>query len=468
MDRIIDVKVGGNYLSKDNKNAGVRGEANVTQLRITFDEGWDGYAKKVTFWDARGANPVERTLTTDLIENIAEDTRVYLVPIPAEPMVEAGMLTFVIDGYIDGKRQRSIADKLEVKDAPVADDAGEPAAPTPTQAEQLQVQIDGVMNDLAVAYDAKISAEASEAATKAYKEEAAKSAEEATLQASIATESCSDAGYYARKVEAAIGKSSYIGENGNWYAWNDVIGAFYDTGVKAQSGSTVYIGDNPPDDADVWINPEGGISYANHDEAGVVKVSTDEYSDLGVYIDANDEYRLRMVHASLSDIQSKKKYRKPITPRYMDYAMSQGTHQTMADDYDVTAMSTGYEMIGNQGQLPASYDAVKRYADTQLSAKADIGHSHSASDVGAYSTKEINDITANLVSRDELAGDYYTALTTETVIEMRIETKADKATIETSEDTSYTFEFANTHNTEKRLAEVTSISFTFGDGEYNA
>ncbi len=43
----------------------------MNRLRISFDDGWDGYAKKVTFWDARGKNPVERTLTVDLLENAA-------------------------------------------------------------------------------------------------------------------------------------------------------------------------------------------------------------------------------------------------------------------------------------------------------------------------------------------------------------------------------------------------------------
>ena len=86
MDRIINVKVGGNYLSKDNKNAGVRGEANVTQLRITFDEGWRYYAKTVTFWDAQGSNPVKRVETTDLIEDITTDTLTYLTPIPKDSL----------------------------------------------------------------------------------------------------------------------------------------------------------------------------------------------------------------------------------------------------------------------------------------------------------------------------------------------------------------------------------------------
>ena len=148
MDRIIEVKVGGSYITKDNKNAGVRGEANVTKLRISFDEGWDEYAKTVTFWDARGENPVERILTTDLLENKAESIRVYIVPIPGEPMAEAGSMTFVIDGYIEGKRQRSMSDKLEVKDAPMTDNAEEPTDPIPEPYEQFQVQIDAIKQDI--------------------------------------------------------------------------------------------------------------------------------------------------------------------------------------------------------------------------------------------------------------------------------------------------------------------------------
>ena len=71
MDRIIEVKVCGNHLTKDSKCAGVKGEANVTKLRITFDEGWDGYEKKITFWDAYGLNPIKVELTTNLLENIS-------------------------------------------------------------------------------------------------------------------------------------------------------------------------------------------------------------------------------------------------------------------------------------------------------------------------------------------------------------------------------------------------------------
>lgn len=238
MDRIIEVKVGGNHLRKDSKNAGVCGEGNVTRLKITFDEGWDNFAKSVTFWDARGGNPVKRTLTTDLLENAARSTRIYLVPIPAEPMVYAGELTFVVDGYIDGKRQRTISDTLEVKDSPMTDNASEPIDPNPTQAEQIQKQVDNIINTIGDAHQSKLDSKASADNAKASENKAKEYAEDAQL---------------------AVGKTSYIGANGNWFAWDSDTEAFYDTMVKAQAGSTVYLGDNPPDDADVWVDPNGEV-----------------------------------------------------------------------------------------------------------------------------------------------------------------------------------------------------------------
>ena len=229
MDRIIEIKVGGNYLSKDNKIAGVRGEGNVTNLRITFAEDWDNYAKKITFWDTRGANPVERTLTTDLLENISESTRVYLVPIPAEPMEEAGFLTFVIEGYFDGKRQRCIPDKFEVKDAPII--AGEPVDPVPTQAEQLQVQIDEIIDTIQSAVNA---------------ERAAVEAKEDIQNMSVSAETL------------RTGAESFVQKTEREGVVNLHFGL--PAGGKGDKGSSgVYVGSVTPTDPDcnVWIDPYG-------------------------------------------------------------------------------------------------------------------------------------------------------------------------------------------------------------------
>jgi len=226
MDRIIEVKVCGNHLTKDSNIAGTKGEGNITNLRITFDENWEDYAKHVVFWDAYGQNPVRVVLATTLIEDISKSTRVYRVPIPHEAMARAGQLTFSITGSLGNKNQVSITSKLEVKDAP---DILDPLDPTPSELEQMQAEIEAIKEDLIDLETARVESE-----------ENAMSAKES-----------------ANKAADAVGKTSYIGENGHWYAWDGVKGEFYDTGIKAQAGSMVYMGENPPDNADVWITDEG-------------------------------------------------------------------------------------------------------------------------------------------------------------------------------------------------------------------
>lgn len=185
MDRIINISVGGNYLKKDKKSAGVRGEANVTSLRITFDAGWDNYAKKVTFLDARGLNPVNITLGVNLIEDIAKNKRVYIVPIPAEPMAISGELTFIIEGTLDNKIQKSFADRLEVKDAPDTAGAVNSVDPTPSEIEQMQTEIEFI--------------------------------------------------------KETFGKSSYVGEDGVVYVWSDEKGEYVPLqAIKGEDGKTAY------------------------------------------------------------------------------------------------------------------------------------------------------------------------------------------------------------------------------------
>lgn len=157
MDRIVDIKVGGYHISKDNKNAGVVGEGNVSNLRIAFDKSWDEYAKTITFWDAQGNNPVKRLIGLDLLEDKTKNTRVFLVPIPKEPLAVAGELTFVIDGYyekkindevVERKKQRSVSGKLVVIYSPYEENAEEPTDPMPEIYVQLQTEIEKLGVDI--------------------------------------------------------------------------------------------------------------------------------------------------------------------------------------------------------------------------------------------------------------------------------------------------------------------------------
>lgn len=153
MDRLIEIKINGSHLTKDNLYAGVQGEANVTALRIEFDESWDGYLKTVVFWDAKGENPVKSILNADMLEDAA-NSRVYRCMIPAEPLAEAGECTIVVDGYVEGKRPRTIPVKLKVRPAPDSENAAEPTDPAPSQAAQLQAQIDTIKDQYKGVMDA--------------------------------------------------------------------------------------------------------------------------------------------------------------------------------------------------------------------------------------------------------------------------------------------------------------------------
>ena len=207
MDRTIEVKVNGSYITKDNRNAGVQHEANSTSLRIEFDPGWDSYAKKITWWNAKGEDPVEITLGTNLLEDAAASTRIYLCPIPGEPLAECGECTFVIDGYVDGKRQRSAADRLWVKEAPYKETAGQPSDPTPSQAEQLQKEIDDIKGTISQAVASRDAAAESAAQAKASETAAASSAGAAakseTAAAGSAASAAADASAAAKSAGAA-------------------------------------------------------------------------------------------------------------------------------------------------------------------------------------------------------------------------------------------------------------------------
>lgn len=215
MDRIIEVKVFGNHLTKDSKNAGTRGEANVTKLRITFDEGWTGYAKEAIFWDAYGENAVRILIT----ENLMEKVGVYLIPIPAEAMARAGMLTFTIRGAQDNTIQASITSNLEVKDAP---DILEPIPPTPTELQQMQTEVEDVIDKIVDAAEA----------TKAIE------------NMSVSAETVSP------------GEKAFVHKNKTNGSFNLHFGI--PEGEKGDTGNSgVYIGTEEPEDPEVkvWIEP---------------------------------------------------------------------------------------------------------------------------------------------------------------------------------------------------------------------
>lgn len=197
MDRTIDMFVKASYIQKNNNIGGVRGEGNVTTLHLIFDDSWTGMAKSITFWNAKGENPVKVLLTNDNLVEIRESLLEFNVLIPAEPLVFEGDMIFVIDGYIDGKRARSMQDTLVVEPAMTTN---EPIEPTPTQAEQLLAAIEKILPEIQAevikATEAAAQAEASAQAAAASAAEA-----EGHSTAAIAAQKAAEAAQ--AKAEAA-------------------------------------------------------------------------------------------------------------------------------------------------------------------------------------------------------------------------------------------------------------------------
>lgn len=340
MKRIIEVKVSEDYLTKDGDQAGTQYEANVTTLRITFDESWDGFAKKVLFWDAKGENPVRRILTVDMLENVDVDLRVYLCPIPGEALTEAGWCEFVVEGYADGKRQRTVADKLKVRPAPHSDTETEPIDPTPSQAEQLQVQMDAILVEIQRAIHAADAADAAMARA----ESAQQAAEEAILEAGIAQEMMETGTHAARHADGGedqltpemIGAATTAQVTAAQSAADDAqVAADVAHAAAGVAQTTADNAQNTADNAQIAANNAQGTANAAQTAANNAQSTANSAATAAANANANANGRvskngdtifgqLKVARLDVTD------YAQPLeAPQYIDYHIAGSTA-----DYD--------------------------------------------------------------------------------------------------------------------------------------
>ncbi|MBQ4145878.1 MAG: hypothetical protein IJD36_04535, partial [Clostridia bacterium] len=217
MERIINISVNGYTVTKDGNVAGVKGEENATTLVIDFSEDWEKCAKTVTFWNAQGYNPVGIILGKNLLTDIESSTSQYQTSIPGEALKHSGKMKVTIDGYTKEKRTRSVEVFLDVLESQEME--SDPVQiVTPTQAEMLQEEIDGIIDTIQnAAKSATAAAEsagaaatsAGNAATSAG--EAGTSEQNAAISATAAAESAGNAatsaGNAATSATAAAGSA---------------------------------------------------------------------------------------------------------------------------------------------------------------------------------------------------------------------------------------------------------------------
>lgn len=146
MDRTINVTVTGEFVRKDSKNAGVQGEANVTCLHIVMSDDWEAFSKRIIWRNALGESPVAVLLYNSVEDLVAKkDPLTFDTAIPAEPLALEGWCSFTIEGFRESNPTAvaiTVTDHLLVKPN---DAYNTPKEPTPTQAQQLQTQIDGIV-----------------------------------------------------------------------------------------------------------------------------------------------------------------------------------------------------------------------------------------------------------------------------------------------------------------------------------
>lgn len=215
MTRTIPLKIQNEYIAGDKVLIGAAGSHNDVVLRMEFSPLWEGLTKTVQFRDALGEKTIETLLTADLLEK--NSTTVYMVPVPNGAKKYAGEMTLAVKGAAVSGDKETRATTAVHGAFTVGESKWDTSAETeqdvpPTQAEQLQSQIDAVLGKIngaaasanAAAASAQSAAESAETATAAAGS-IGNAAAAAAKSASAAADSEKSAAYWAGQAQQAAG-----------------------------------------------------------------------------------------------------------------------------------------------------------------------------------------------------------------------------------------------------------------------
>lgn len=231
MIRTIPLKIQNEYITGDKGMIGAAGSHNDVILRMEFSGMWDGLTKMVQFRDALGEATIEVLLTADMLE--ADDTSVYLVPVPNGAKKYAGEMTLCIKGAAVSAQKETRATlavygRFAVAESKWSADAETEADVPATNVERLQGQIENVLATIVDARKAAAEAAKSEAtATHAAKtaavilsgtqkaaqnasesaKAAEKSAQDASQKYTLASAAANDAATFAQRAASSAEKA---------------------------------------------------------------------------------------------------------------------------------------------------------------------------------------------------------------------------------------------------------------------
>ena len=243
MIRTIPLKIQNEYITGDKGMIGAAGSHNDVILRMEFSGMWDGLTKMVQFRDALGEATIEVLLTADMLE--ADDTSVYLVPVPNGAKKYAGEMTLCIKGAAVSAQKETRATlavygRFTVAESKWSADAETEADVPASNVAQLQGQIDNVLATIVdarkAATEAAKSAEGaawSQSRAQISEKYAGEYAQGAADSATSAANSATRASDSAASAAESIKHAPRINASGKWELWDATKNAYVATEYTA-------------------------------------------------------------------------------------------------------------------------------------------------------------------------------------------------------------------------------------------
>lgn len=178
---IVKLQISNEYIQGSGVSVGAVGSHDDVLLEMDFRPSavWSGTTRRAIFANALGENRTVIVLTTNLLEE--GQGEIYLVPVPKQAKDVAGECFLTVEGFVtDGNGKeivRCVTEEARFRVLPSKLYTNDSAPVTPSQAEQLQAEIDSIKTTIVNAGISERNAKASEEAA-AYSEQAAQTSKE--------------------------------------------------------------------------------------------------------------------------------------------------------------------------------------------------------------------------------------------------------------------------------------------------
>lgn len=173
--RIVKLQIANEYIVGGGVSIGAVGSHDDVLLEMDFRSSalWAGTTRRAIFSNALGENRTPIILTTNLLAE--GHSEVYLVPVPVEAKDVAGECFLTVEGYIgEGATEilRVVTEETTFRVLPSKLYYNENPSVTPTEAEQLQAEIDEIKETIVEATNARDEAASNAELTGEYAQEA--------------------------------------------------------------------------------------------------------------------------------------------------------------------------------------------------------------------------------------------------------------------------------------------------------